>query len=242
VVETPSYDLTWFKVTFGRLGLKAYTKGERVLRIEATCHNAAELGCGRVLEKLPEIIDQLGNMAERFATTLDAGSVGFISDHTLDDLSRPAQLGATRVGGITLDSARTRAALGAVAALASAPKGFTVAEFAGKVHAMTAQTDADYSVRQAAYDLRKLRAKTLVVKPGSTRRYQTPPAALRTITALTTLRDHGLEPLLGALSSHRTVPTETSTWTDVERDYETLRVDMTTLFDDLGIATHATAA
>ena len=240
VVETPSYDLTWFKVTFGRLGAKAYTKGERVLRIEATCANAAELGCGRVLEKLPEIIARLGEMAERFATTLDAASVGFISDHALDDLSRPAQLGSTRVGGITLDSARARAALGAVAALAAAPKGFSVAEFAGKVRAMTGRSDADYSVRQAAYDLRKLRAKNLVVKPASTRRYHTPPDALRTITAITTLRDHVLEPILGAVRSPRAV-TKTSTWTDVERDYQALRLDMETLFNDLGITTAAAA-
>jgi hypothetical protein len=86
VVETQSYDLTWFKVTFGCLGLKAYTKGERVLRIEATCHNAAELGCGRILEKLPQIVNRLGGMAERFATTLDATSVGFLSDGILDEL------------------------------------------------------------------------------------------------------------------------------------------------------------
>jgi hypothetical protein len=102
VVETQSYDLTWFKVTFGCLGLKAYTKGERVLRIEATCHNAAELGCGRILEKLPQIVNRLGGMAERFATTLDATSVGFLSDGILDELPRPAQLGRTRVGGINL--------------------------------------------------------------------------------------------------------------------------------------------
>src|SRR6202040_1461522 len=54
VVETPTYDLTWLKVTFGRLGLKVYTKGECVLRIEPPCHNAAELGCGRILDKLPD--------------------------------------------------------------------------------------------------------------------------------------------------------------------------------------------
>ena len=35
-------------------------------------------------------------------------------------------------------------------------KGFTVADLAAKVHAMTGQTDADYSARQAAYDLRKI--------------------------------------------------------------------------------------
>jgi hypothetical protein len=106
------------------------------------------------------------------------------------------------------------------------------------VHAITGQTDTDYSVRQAAYDLRKLRAKDLVVKTGSTRRYQVPPDALRTITALTTLRDQVLAPLLGAVRTPRAL-TQRSTWTDVERDYETLRTDMQTLFDDLGIVTAA---
>ena len=78
-----------------------------------------------------------------------------------------------------------------------------------------------YTALQAAYDLRKLRGKNLVVKPGSTRRYHVPPHALRTITALTTLRDQVLAPLLGAVRATRT-PTKRSTWTDVERDYDTL--------------------
>jgi len=39
VVETPSYDLTIFKLHFGKLTLKAYTKGEHVLRFEAIAHN-----------------------------------------------------------------------------------------------------------------------------------------------------------------------------------------------------------
>ena len=90
VVETPSYDLTWSKLTFGWLGLKAYTKGERVLRVEATCHNAAELGWGRVLERLPDIIGRLGEMADRFCTTLDCASVGSLPDGFLDELPRPA--------------------------------------------------------------------------------------------------------------------------------------------------------
>jgi hypothetical protein len=238
VVETPSYDLTWFKVTFGRLGLKAYTKGERVLRIEATCHNAAELGCGRILDRLPDIIARLGAMADRFATTLDAASVGFISDRFLDELPRPGQLGRTRVGGITLDSVRSRHLLAAVVALSPAPKGFTVAQLAAKVHTITGGTDADYSVRQAAYDLRKLRAKNLVVKCDNTRRYQVPPQALRSITALTVLRDQVVAPLLGAVRARRPT-TQTNTWTKVERDYHALHVNMQTLFDDLGIATAA---
>jgi hypothetical protein len=238
VVETPSYDLTWFKVTFGCLSLKAYTKGERVLRIEATCHNAAELGCGRVLDKLPEIVHRLGSMAARFCTTLDATNVGFLSDGILDQLPRPAQLGRTRIGGVDLDSPRIRSVLDAVTALAAAPKGFTVADLAAKVHALTGQTDADYSTRQAAYDLRKLRAKDLLVKPGRSRRYHVPPDAVRTITAVTAFRDRVLAALLGGLRSKRPVA-PSSTWSDVEHDYENLRLDMQSLFQHLGIATPA---
>ena len=235
VVETQSYDLTWFKVTFGCLGLKAYTKGERVLRIEATCHNAAELGCGRILERLPEIIGRLRACATRFCDTLDATSVGFLSAAVLDELPRPAQLGATRVAGISLDSPRIRSVLDGLAALSPAPKGFTVADLAAKVQAATGQTDHDYSLRQAAYDLRKLRAHNLVAKPGRSRRYHVPTEAIRTIVAITTLRDHVLEPLLAAVHSRQPRPNPT-TWTSVEHDYENLRLDMQTLLDDLGIA------
>ena len=51
-----------------------------------------------------------------------------------------------------------------------------------------------YSVRQAAYDLRKLRGKRLVDKPGRARRYHVPPPAARTIAALLTLRDQVIAP------------------------------------------------
>lgn len=233
VIETQSYDLTWFKVTFGCLGLKAYTKGERVLRIEATCHNAAELGCGRVLEKLPDIIDRLAAMAARFCDTLDATSVGFLSQAILDQLPRAAQLGRTRVGGISLDSPRMRSVLAAVAALSPAPKGFTVADLAAKVH--TRQPHSHYTIRQAAYDLRKLRAHNLVEKPGRSRRYHVPSHAARTIVAITSLRDNVLEPLLASVNSKQPRPRHHS-WTPVEHDYENLRLDMQTLLDDLGIA------
>ncbi len=45
-IETPTFDLTVFKLHFGRLTGKGYTKGERVLRFEAVVHNTAELAAG----------------------------------------------------------------------------------------------------------------------------------------------------------------------------------------------------
>ena len=57
------------------------------------------------------------------------------------------------------------------------------------MHAITGTCDADYSIRQAGYDLRKLRGKQLIDKPARTRRYRVPALAARTIAALLTLRD-----------------------------------------------------
>src|SRR6266849_6180164 len=65
-VERPVYDLTIFKLHCGRLTLKIYTKGERVLRIEAMAHDTRELRCGRSLENFPEIVSRLKTILERF--------------------------------------------------------------------------------------------------------------------------------------------------------------------------------
>jgi len=99
----------------------------------------------------------------------------------------------------------------------------------------------DYSIRQAAYDLRKLRGKDLVVKPGRTRRYHCPDPAASTIAALLALRDDVIGPILAGVRSPRR-GRKPATWTRVDRDYETLRIDMQTLFHDLGITTDAAAA
>ncbi len=150
----------------------------------------------------------------------------------------PAQSGASRIGGIDLNKPRMRAVLAVAVALAPAPGGFTVADFAARVQAMTGQET--YTIRQAAYDLRKLRGKNLAVKPGRTRRYQIPPDAARTITALLTLRDHIIAPIIAGVRSPR-MGRKPAHWTDIDRDYETLRIGMQTLFRDLAIETHLAA-
>jgi len=60
VIERPRYDLTVFKVHFGRRTLKIYTKGERVLRIEAIVHNARELRLGTGIDRLGPILGSSG--------------------------------------------------------------------------------------------------------------------------------------------------------------------------------------
>jgi hypothetical protein len=241
VIERPRWDLTLFKVHFGLLTLKGYTKGEHVLRFEAIVHNTRALGCGRVLEKFPEVVRRLARMVDGFTTTLDCVDVAFLPDRTLDELPTPSRIGATRVGGVDVNKPRIRAALAAVLALAVAPDGFTVAQFTAKVHAMGRPAATGYTLRQGAYDLRKLRGKQLVVKPGRSRRYHVPPDAARAVAALLTLRDQVIGPLLAGVRTPRR-GRRPATWTRIDRDYETLRLGMQTLFRDLGLTTAAAAA
>jgi hypothetical protein len=180
-------------------------------------------------------------MVDRFTSMLDCVDLGFLPADIFEQLPLPAQIGATRVGGVDPNRPRIRAALAAVLALTVAPAGFTVARFTAKVQTMIGQTDTDSTIRQAAYDLRKLRSKQLVDKPGWTRRYHVLADGARAITALLTIRDQVLAPLLaGVRSPRRGRPP--ATLTQIDRDYETLRVGMQTLFHDLGILTEAPAA
>src|SRR5260221_4991016 len=157
VIEKSQYGLTWFKVAFGRLQCKAHTKGEHVLRFEATVHNTKELRCRRGLDNFPQIITRLAGIADRFATILDCADISFIAEGFLDQLPLPSRLGSTRTGGIDLNKPRIRAALAAALALAAAPRGFTVAEFTAKTRQLG--KNAGYTIRQGAYDLRKLAAR-----------------------------------------------------------------------------------
>jgi hypothetical protein len=239
VIEKPRYGLTWFRITFGRLQVKAYTKGEHVLRFEATVHNTKELRCRRGLDNFAEIITRLAGIADRFATALDCADTGFLPDGILDELPLPARAGTGRIAGIDLNKPRIRAALAAALALTPAPGGFTAADHAARVRQITGQDG--YTTRQAGYDLRKLRGKQLIDKPGRTRRYHVPPQAARTIAALLTLRDHVIAPILAGVRSPR-MGRKPKIWTAVDRRYETLRIDMQDLFRDLGITAAAAAA
>ncbi len=236
VVETPSYDLTIFKLHFGRLTVKIYTKGERVLRTEAIAHNTVELRCGRVLEKFPDIIENLANLLERFLGTLRCIDSAWISDRTLEALPMPGVVGKTRIGGVDINNPRTRAAIEAVIALAALPRGFTAAQHAQKVQEIMGKCCISYSSRQSAYDLKKLRGKDLVRKtsPGG-RCYEPTPDGLRSMVALIVLRDKVIKPLL--TYNGRCKPgSKTSATADLDARYQAIQREMQNLFHHLHLA------
>ena len=197
-VERPAYDLTIFKLRCGKLTLKIYTKGERVLRIEAVVHNTEELRCGRSLEKFPQIVAEAKGILQRFMDALSCIDQCFIADQMLEQLPAATQVGKTKVGGIDLNQPRIRWVAEAIIALSPSPGGFTASELASQVRALSHHSESEYGPRRAAYDLKKLRGKQIVRRIDKTRRYEAIPKGLKAITALVVLRNKAIKPLLAA--------------------------------------------
>ena len=84
-----SYDLTVFKLKWGNLILKIYDKGERVLRIEVVVQNARDLRCGKMLEKLPVLLERMNAMLVRFLDTVHAAHVSFLDQGAFERWNEP---------------------------------------------------------------------------------------------------------------------------------------------------------
>jgi len=232
VVERPEYDLTIFKIHFGKITAKIYTKGERVLRIEIVVHNTKELHCGRSLPKFSEIVLRLKEILNRFLNALHCVDLASISEDSLDDWYTPSQVGQTRVGGVDINQPRMRAVLQSVIALSTAPQGFQCADLAAKVQENIA---SPYTPRQAAYDLKKLRGKNLVHKIDNSRRYEPVPDGLRTMTALLVLREKVIKPVLAGAGKTRRGP-KLKHQSQVDIHYANIQTEMRNLFQTIGLA------
>ena len=234
-VERPAYDLTIFKLHCGKLTLKIYTKGERVLRIEIVVHNTKELRSGRSLERFPEIVVQAKSILGRFMDALSCIDQCFIADRMLEQLPAPSQVGKTKVGGIDLNRPRMRCVVEAVIALSASPHGFTASELACQVRVLSKQTESAYGSRRAAYDLKKLRGKKIVRRINQTRRYESMPKGLRAIIALVVLRNKAIQPLLAAAQDLRPSRGAQNSRA-LDTHYDTIRTAMRGVFQELGLA------
>ena len=134
-----------------------------------------------------------------------------------------------------MQKARMRAVAEAMMALAAQPEGFTAANLAQRVRAQQGPAMASYVARQAAYDLNKLRGKSLVERIGKTRRYRVRRPAIRTLVALQILREQVIKPVLaGVCRPKRGRPPKTLH--PLDDHYQKLQREMLATFRTLKIA------
>lgn len=235
VVERPVYDLTIFKIHYGKLTIKMYSKGERVLRIEVIAHNVKQLGYGRGIERFPQITTSLKVIVERFLAVLRGVDISFIDDERLDTWPLASKVGQTRVGGIDVNRPRIRAVMETVIALSTHPRGFTASDLAGRVKEILGDSIPDYHARHASYDLKKLRGKDLVRRIKDSQRYEASPEGLRAMTGFVVLRKKVLNPLLAGAMVRKLGP-KPKNRSQIDVHYENIRSEMQNIFDIIGIA------
>lgn len=235
VIERPAYDLTIFKVHFGAMTVKLYTKECSLLRTEAIVHNTKRLPYGRSLETFPLLTAHLQETLVRFLDQLVAVDHCALSDDEFDAVADPGQLGAHRTTGIDLNKPRIRAVLEAVVALSVLPNGFAASDVANKVREILGLCSTDYLPRHAAYDLRKLRGKQWLHRIGNSRRYRASPHGLRTMAALVLLRDKIIKPVLTGAGKPKRGPKPKITH-PIDDLYRQIQSFMRSLFLELGFA------
>jgi hypothetical protein len=234
-VERPVYNLTIFRITFGKLVVKMYSKGERLLRIEAVVQNSSVLRCGKRLEKFAAIAFSLEEILQRFLSVLRSVDACFVSFHTLEEWRLPSAVGATRLSGIDIHQQRIKTVMQALIALSVKPKGFKASELALKVKEMLPTESMPYQVRQASYDLKKFRGKALVNKLGNSHRYKVPPEALREMAACLILQQEVIIPLLENAGKAKLGP-KPKYDSQIDQHYRNIQMEMQHVFEHLNIA------
>ena len=197
-------------------------------------HNSKDLRCGKVLDKLPVMLERMTVMLVRFLDTVQVAHIGFLDQGEFEQWSEPTTRGARRLAGIDLNNARNRSVVDAVVGLATEPEGFSLRQLTDSIRSRTGWSAERYTTRQAAYDLAKLRGKNLVQRRAHSRRYEANPDGVRTMCGYLVLREHVIKPLLAGVA-HPRAPSPCPI-DPLDQHYVCLRDELLNTFSTLGLA------
>ncbi|MEK9165835.1 MAG: hypothetical protein AAB525_03195 [Patescibacteria group bacterium] len=200
-IEKPDYNLTIFKIHFGKLTLKLYDKGERVLRAEVVVHNAKELKCKRSVSNFEEIVSKLRVIMNNFMDNLCYIHTSLLKDGSFEQLVNPSKTGEQRLAGVDINKRRTIAIMESVLSLAIKPNGYTANDITTLMKERLDKKQAkDYTPAKAAYDIRKLRGKELVVKTEKSNKYKTTKKGMETIIAILVLTQKTIPTIFSSIN------------------------------------------
>lgn len=175
--------------------VKQYEKGDRLLRTETCINDPRHLDIGRRLHNLPALKERMAAtnaryldlQAELLDSTVDTGQ--------LAQLSQPTVLGRRRIPGIKLHDHRVIRLLEALLHPGNLVGDWTTRQVHARLLQRHRLTEADYRLPQLRYDLTKLRAKGLVQRLGTSRRYTLTSMGVKLGALLVKLRTRLLGPL-----------------------------------------------
>ena len=197
-LETPDYNLTIFKINFGRLTVKLYDKGERTLRAEVVVHNTKDLNCNRGIDSFGEIVEKLETIMGSFLSNLNYAHVATIDEGSFEEIAKPSQKGKNRLAGIDFNKEKNKQVAAVILALSMKPGGFTSKDLAEEI---SHRFNPDFSRRNASYIIRKFRGKGMVRKIESSIKYEVTEDGLKVISAILCMLTKELPALLSIIKS-----------------------------------------
>jgi hypothetical protein len=194
--------LRWYyQTSFAKQYTRGDRSGDRILRAETCANDTRHFGVGRRLENLPLLRQKLvatndrslALQAELLASPVDTGQ--------LAALTKPTTIGHRRIPGLKLHDDRVIRALETLLHPAAFAPDWTTRELHTRILTRHQLAAADYRLSQLRYDLSKLRAKGLVERLGTSRRYRLTPLGLKLGVLLVKLRTRLLGPLATLVSN-----------------------------------------
>jgi hypothetical protein len=126
---------------------------------------------------------------------------------------------------------RMRRVAQAVLALSAAPAGFTASDLARQVNSMSGQTESEYGLRRAAYDIKKTSGEGDGLQDQKIAAVRTSSGGTAIAHWPVVLREKIIRPLLAARTDRKTSPSNAHRST-----LRRFRAGIRSLFADLGIA------
>jgi hypothetical protein len=180
------------------------------------------------------MLARLEAIMTRFLCVVHAAHTGFMDGSDPDELAAPSATGSRRMAGVDMQKPRMKAVAETLVALAPAPEGFSSAQLAAEAK----QKDralAGYNRRQAAYDLRKLRAKGLVERVKGSRRYRVCIPRIHQLVGLLVLKQKVIKPVLAGVCRPK-VGRPPKCASSLDEHYVRLRREMHMLLQELRLA------
>src|SRR5712692_9673219 len=231
--------LRWYyETSFAKQYTRGDQHGDRILRNETCSNDTRHFGVGRRLENLPLLREKLAATNERclalqadlLATTVDSGQ--------LAALAQPAIVGQRRIPGLKLHDDRVIRVLETLLHPAAFTGVWTTRELHTRILARHQLAEGAYLLSQLRYDLNKLRAKGLVERLGTSRRYRLTPLGLKLGVLLVKLRTRLLGPL-ATLTTNTTPRRPTSHTNSVDAAFCEVDTALDHLSAALGLKTAA---
>lgn len=234
-IERPDYNMTIFKIHFGKITVKLYDKGERTLRSEVVVHNAKALKLKRGVEFFGQIVHKLQELMDSFMNSLLYAHVSLVEGGLLENLSLPTIRGKARLAGLDISKERTLNLMEVVLSLSIKPGGFTARDVALK---MAKKMGQEYSTRNASYDIKKLRGKQMILKKGRTIKYELSPQGAQKMIAILALVRNKLPITLSALNDEQ-IKSDLKPISEIEQHYLNLRTEIRAIAQHYGSSTIA---